>query len=316
MATEQEQITAADVSSTVPAPAFSSWVMTAALLVLLVVYISVKSSEIVQEMFRVRPAAGYLFLLAAAVAVGVASWRFVRALERYRRLQEVVSFREEVKQLLGEQPRNWSDSQLIRWMQRYAARLERRSDVDLRRAILAMREEWDQHLGARRMAQQLDKHLLRRLDDLADRAIQTNAATVAIGTAVSNALLDTLLVLWRTLTMIDEIASIYGSRPGLLGSLRLLRRGLYLMVVAAVADEAAGALVGTVGNRGLAALSGRLAQGTGNGLLLIRLGHAVKRDCRPMPLQDSVGTLKQLMMLLTQVGRHVFSKPTAEKSAS
>ena len=165
--------------------------------------------------------------------------------------------------------RAWSDKELFRWIKRYAAPTQVK-DAELSTWHAELTKQLDIHRDAKLAVEQLDQALLRRLDERADQLIQANAAAVAFGTAVAGSMFDSLIVLWRVFVVINGVACTYGSRPGVLGSLRLLRRGMYLTVAAGIADQVADAVAGLLSNRAMAAFGGRAAQGFGNGVLLLR----------------------------------------------
>ena len=74
---------------------------------------------------------------------------------------------------------------------------------------------------------------------------------------------------------------------------------MYLTVVAGLADQVVDAAAGAaVSNRAMAAVSGRMAEGLGNGVMLMRLGRAIKCECRPLELDDRSSLLAQLTALV------------------
>jgi len=106
----------------------------------------------------------------------------------------------------------------------------------------------------------------------------------ALMTAISRIpLLDLIIVLWRSLALIAEIAKLYGGRPGRVGLLRLARLSLYNVVFADVSQIAADILMQAMGDRALSAISTQAAQGLGVGLMLGRLGLQAMHICRPVP---------------------------------
>jgi putative membrane protein len=129
-----------------------------------------------------------------------------------------------------------------------------------------------------------ERELILPLDVEARRLVAASAQRVSIVTALApRAVFDVLFVAGQSLWLIRRISEIYGSRPGLLGFLALLRRVLsYLAVTGgmAVGDS----LVQQVLGHGIASrLSAKLGEGVLNGLLAARIGLAAIEACRPLP---------------------------------
>lgn len=129
-----------------------------------------------------------------------------------------------------------------------------------------------------------ERTLLQPLDRRAYRLVLAAARDTAVATALSPAaLLDALVVAWRNLRLVRELATLYGARPGWLGSLRLLRRMLANLAVAGLADSGSDLAVEAIGGTLAASLSARVGQGLLNGMLTARVGVAAMHLCRPMP---------------------------------
>ena len=87
---------------------------------------------------------------------------------------------------------------------------------------------------------------------------------------------------YRVKELVREIATLYGARPGYVGSLRLLRRMLANIAVAGVAESAHHVAVEALGGSLAAAISTRMGQGVINGLLTARVGLTAMHLCRPI----------------------------------
>lgn len=140
------------------------------------------------------------------------------------------------------------------------------------------------------------------LDEAAGRLIAVRSRRVMLLTAVTPApVLDILFVAAQNLKLLREVATLYGGRPGLVGTLRLAR-----MVIAHLA--AAGALAlsdqlvqQVVGQGILGRLSARFGEGAVNGILTARIGLAAIDVCRPLPF--TAASRPGLAQFLTEVMR-------------
>ena len=138
--------------------------------------------------------------------------------------------------------------------------------------------------------------VLAPLDREARRLVTRGARDIGALTALSPlGLLDSAIVLWRTLIMLRAIARLYGVRPGIAASLRLLRQTLAHVLAAGVGELLSDAAIETAGASLLSVLSARLGQGAVHGLLAARLGLAAVQICRPVPfVEGELPSMKQL----------------------
>ncbi|MBV8766898.1 MAG: TIGR01620 family protein [Hyphomicrobiales bacterium] len=129
-----------------------------------------------------------------------------------------------------------------------------------------------------------ERELILPLDIEARRLVAASAQRVSIVTALApRAVFDVLFVGGQSLWLVRRVSEIYGSRPGFLGFLAIIRRVLsYLAITGgmAVGDS----LVQQVLGHGIASrLSAKLGEGVLNGLLTARVGLATIEACRPLP---------------------------------
>jgi putative membrane protein len=157
------------------------------------------------------------------------------------------------------------------------------------------------------LAPLLDEHASRKSDALADgerlalfartvlepidrrarREVVRAARDVGGLTAISPlGLLDAIVVLAHTFTMIRRIATLYGFRPGPAAMVSLARRTLRNVLYAGVAEVVSDAAVESTGASIAGVFSAKAAQGIVNGLLCARLGLAAMEQCRPLPFTD------------------------------
>ncbi len=133
-----------------------------------------------------------------------------------------------------------------------------------------------------------DRELMAPLDAEARKLVLASAKRVSTVTALSPlALLAVGYVLIENVGLLRQLASLYGGRPGILGSLRLAK-----LVVAHIIGTGGVALTDDLlgqffGQDVLRRLSRRLGEGAFNGALTVRLGAAALDVIRPLPFIDA-----------------------------
>jgi putative membrane protein len=143
-------------------------------------------------------------------------------------------------------------------------------------------------LDARELLILTERELLGPLDRQARRSVSASARRVAMITAISpSAIIDVAFVAIENLAMLRRLATLYGGRPGFLGSLRLGRLVIgHIALTGGVAlgDDVIQQLIG----HGLTArLSARLGEGIMNGAFTGRIGIAAIDLCRPLPFIEA-----------------------------
>jgi putative membrane protein len=132
-----------------------------------------------------------------------------------------------------------------------------------------------------------ERSLVEPLDANVRAAIANASRRVSMVTALApRAIIDVVFVAAQAITLIRQISTAYGGRPGLWGFLKLLRTvGTHLAITGGMA--ATDTIVQQLVGHGIAAkLSARLGEGVLNGLLTARVGLSAMAVCRPMPFAD------------------------------
>lgn len=120
-----------------------------------------------------------------------------------------------------------------------------------------------------------------RAGQLGVRAAVQVAAGVA---AVPSPSLDALLVAWRGVRLVRQVAALYGVRPGLLGTLALLRRtALSATLVAGTEAAANTAMQAVLGTPLLAHVLGDAAAAGVAARRMVVLARAAAAACDPVP---------------------------------
>jgi putative membrane protein len=108
-------------------------------------------------------------------------------------------------------------------------------------------------------------------------ALQSLAATAIVPSPA----LDGIFVAWRGVRLVREVAAIHGLRPGLVGTLKLLRRTLFEAGAVAAADVAINAAVTAVTTNPLVgSIVGDAATGAVAARRMLLLARATARACR------------------------------------
>ena len=127
----------------------------------------------------------------------------------------------------------------------------------------------------------VEARLRARSDALGRRAALQVVAGMAATPAPS---LVVLLVSWRGLRLIRQVASVYGMRPGLIGTLALLRRSALAAGAAAVTEVAVNtAAHAALSTPLLAHLAGEMAGGAVAARRMTVLARATAVACSPLP---------------------------------
>jgi putative membrane protein len=99
------------------------------------------------------------------------------------------------------------------------------------------------------------------------------------------ALVDIAFVIFESVRLGGQIARLYGARPGVFGTWRLLGAILSHLAVTGGLVLTDGVVEQLVGQGLAAKLSARLGEGIVNGLMTVRVGIAAMRVVRPLPYE-------------------------------
>jgi putative membrane protein len=139
------------------------------------------------------------------------------------------------------------------------------------------------HHSGRDTLELFSRFVLAPADRLAEAAIRRAAAQAFAINAISpTALLDTLLFAARALRLVREIAEVYGQRPGLAGTVHLIRRLAGGAGLVGAVDLAGGLLVQQLGGAVVERLSAGAAESTYAAQKMARLGIIAMALCRPV----------------------------------
>jgi putative membrane protein len=155
---------------------------------------------------------------------------------------------------------------------------------DLARALEALTRAEPQIFDGAELLKYTERTLMAPLDQRARALTAASARRVALVTAISpRALVDIAYVVWESIRLGGAIARLYGARPGLWGTWRLIGAILSHLAVTGGLVLTDGVVEQLVGQGLAARLSQRLGEGVVNGLMTVRVGIAAIRVVRPLP---------------------------------
>ncbi|WP_342641924.1 YcjF family protein [Rhodoligotrophos ferricapiens] len=157
---------------------------------------------------------------------------------------------------------------------------------DMAHTVAAFARHADEIMDPRDRIKLAERILMSELDRDAAGLIARSARRISILTAVTPAAaLDVLFVAAQNLVMLRGLATLYGARPHLLGTIKLTRMVVtHLAVTGSIAfsDTVLQHFIG----RGIAGrISARLGEGAINGIMTARIGLAAMDVVRPLPFE-------------------------------
>ena len=152
------------------------------------------------------------------------------------------------------------------------------------------------------------RRLLEPLDKQAREVIRHEALATGVATAVSwNGTMDAFLVLWRSCNLASRVARIYYGRPGVRGTLSILRDVSAATLASAylqdISQMAGGTLGGAFGKTA-GAVAGPLLEGGLNAVALLRIGYVTQARCRAFQAWTERGRMEAVQGALREAGLH------------
>ncbi|MBA4501260.1 TIGR01620 family protein [Marinobacterium marinum] len=224
--------------------------------------------------------AALTFILTCALGIEVH-----RGLRGNRQLKQVHALQQQAQTLLT-QSSHGNSTRLTRQLGRQY------HGTVLQRELQSALQQLDSSYNDQEIVQYLDRHALSQADTAARRCVQRYSIESGVLVAFSPwASFDMLLVAWRNLRMLREVAAIYGIASGPLTQGRLLKQVLQNLAFAGASELSLEAGSALLGSSLTASLSARAGQGLGAGLFTARTGLAAIRLCRPLPAQHKESAL-------------------------
>lgn len=249
-------------------PGWGGWV-TAAAAGLFTLWLGLAAWDWALALVARVPVLGWLaWGLMAVVGLGLVVW-VLRELAGWRRLRRLDGLRAAAEAALAQGDLAAAEAVAVRLAALYGGAPEGQGLLDPDAVLEAAERRW-----------------LAAADAAARAEVEASARQVALMTAmVPLALADVAAALVLNLKMLRRIAAIYGGRPGMAGSWRLVRAvAAHLAATGAVAvgDDLLGS---ALGGGLLSKLSRRFGEGVVNGALTARVGLSAMAVCRPLPFR-------------------------------
>ncbi|MBX2806550.1 MAG: YcjF family protein [Hyphomicrobiales bacterium] len=244
--------------------------------------ISIWITNFVADLFARSGWLGYLAVTLAGIAGLAAIVIIFREFLGFFRLARIASIRLSAQMALDAGDKKQAEQTTRQLEALFLAR------GDVRSGIKNMARHRREVLEARELLILGERELMQPLDREARRMISASVGRVALITAVSpSAIIDVVFVAIENLAMLRRLATLYGGRPGGLGSLKLAR--LVLGHIALTGGVALGedVIQQLVGHGLTAKLSTRLGEGVINGAFTGRIGISAVDLCRPLPFIEA-----------------------------
>jgi len=143
--------------------------------------------------------------------------------------------------------------------------------------------------------------ILDNLDKKAIASVYTSAKEVSLFTAFfPTPAFDSIVIIISSVKMMKNIFQIYGYRTNLFTSLLITRKILENASIAALVEYADDSMNDLFGNTLISKFSTKMAQGIGNGVLILRIGNIVIQSARPFAPTGSIASYKQMVQLFVK----------------
>ena len=224
-------------------------------------------------------------LIVLSLLVGGSLIREFRGLRQFKRREK---FQREIKAMLATNEKTNAEELCHKISSQLPSDLLNEQEVQWQSNIDEDLTEAEKlRLYSRQVLSKVDRNALNKIS-------QYSTESVVLIALSPIAIVDMLLMVWRNLKMVDEIANLYGLKLSYWSRIKLIKHVFVNMVYAGAAE-----LITDVGTELLSAdllgkLSARLAQGLGAGVLTARLGLKTMHLCRPIPFEEDAPKLKDV----------------------
>jgi len=241
--------------------------------ILVIGVVGIDLAQFVDGAFAHGTGVGVLAAIAVAAGAGGAAYWLIAELRGLMRLRSAERLRRLIASALS--------GELKQEIGAAAAILAR--DPLLGEAVARYRTALEPHHTGHDALELFARFVLAPADRLAQAAIRRAATQAFAINAISpTVLLDTLFFAVRAMRLIREIAEIYGQRPGLAGTVHLLRRLASGAGLVGAVDVVGGVIAQQLGGAVLERLSAGAAESAYAAQKMARLGLIATALCRPI----------------------------------
>ncbi|OQY50124.1 MAG: TIGR01620 family protein [Candidatus Parabeggiatoa sp. nov. 2] len=297
------------VSQPPPSSTFSPWpLLVGGLGLLLVLMLLVDTYHFILQQFNSSFFLGTLFLGLIVAISGAALTLSWRAYKKLQALRTVSALQKEGRQLIEKEGYGGA----IQYINRIAHFYAHRPDIKARQERFYLTLNDTHH--DREVCSLFSTQVMKDIDQQAYHIVTQRSKETALMVMISQiALLDAVLTLWRNVRMIRDVATLYGGRPGFLGSIGLITGVLQNLIYADVSEMVAESVAEMMGGSVLSVMSAQIAQGLGSGVLTARLGLYAMQACRPLPFsEEEKPRLKHIRWEIMSSLTGVFEKKEAQ----
>lgn len=207
------------------------------------------------------------------VSLGIQCWRSLKGI---RQLGQMQALQTQAHQLLQSQ----GHGQAAPWLR--ALKLHARSHGTARELQTCL-DQLDSAYSDQEIVRYVAQHGFTAQDAQARRCVQRYSIESGVMVAFSPwASFDMILVGWRNLRMLKDVAQIYGISPGVVAQAALLKQVLQTLAFSGLSELAIDAGTSALSSS-LTTFSARAGQGLGAGVFTARTGLQAIRACRPVP---------------------------------
>jgi len=145
---------------------------------------------------------------------------------------------------------------------------------------------------------QIKKTIIDDLDKDAVATIYKSGQEISLFTAFSpSSAFDSIIVILSSVKLMKKVFLIYGYRTNFFTSLLIYRKILENASLAALMEYADDSVGDILGNSVFSTISLKIAQGIGNGVLILRIGNMIIQSARPFASDGSIGSYKQMVKI-------------------
>jgi len=236
------------------------------------------TERLVSELFAAQPWLGWVAVALVVVLVVALVAIIIREAVSLMRLRALDRLRAEALAVIESDDNRKGKAIATELLGIYAGR------ADLARARGELEASGRQVFDGAEHVRLSERLLMAPLDLKARALTAASARRVALVTTVSpRALVDIAFVVFESVRLGGDIARLYGARPGVIGTWRLVGAILAHLAVTGGLVLTDGVVEQLLGQGLAAKLSARLGEGVVNGLMTVRVGIAAMRVVRPLP---------------------------------